>query len=51
MEFIVSIGVGYGEVLTGGVVALHKLAYELAFRGYKVTIFYRTCFSTQKYKR
>ena len=39
MEFIVSIGVGYGEVLTGGVVALHKLAYELAFRGYKVTIF------------
>jgi hypothetical protein len=39
MEFIVSIGVGYGEVLTGGVVALHKLAYEIAVRGYKVTIF------------
>lgn len=39
MEFIVSIGVGFSEVLTGGVVVLHKLAYELANRGYKVTIF------------
>ena len=39
MEFIITIGVGYGEILTGGVVALHKLAYEVANRGYKVTIF------------
>lgn len=39
MEFIVSIGVGFSEVLTGGVLVLHKLTYELARRGYKVTIF------------
>lgn len=39
MEFIVSIGVGFSEVLTGGVLVLHKLAYELANRGFKVTIF------------
>lgn len=39
MEFIVSIGVRFSEVLTGGVLVLHKLAYEIARRGYKVTIF------------
>lgn len=39
IEFIIGIGVGYGEILTGGVVALHKLAYEIASRGYKVNIF------------
>jgi hypothetical protein len=39
IEFIIGIGVGYGEILTGGVVALHKLAYEIANRGYKVNIF------------
>lgn len=38
-HFIVSIGVGFGDVLTGGVLALHKLAFELANRGCKVTIF------------
>jgi hypothetical protein len=38
-EFIVSIGVNFSEVLTGGVLVLHKLAYEIANRGYKVTIF------------
>lgn len=38
-EFIVSIGVNFGEVFTGGVLVLHKLAYEIASRGYKVTIF------------
>lgn len=39
MEFIVSIGVGFSEVLTGGVLVLHKIAYELANRGFKVNIF------------
>lgn len=39
IEFIISIGVGFGEVFSGGVLALHKLAYEIALRGYKVTIF------------
>jgi len=39
VEFIVSIKVGFGEVLTGGVLALHRLAFELANRGYKVTVF------------
>lgn len=39
MEFIISIGVGFSQVLTGGVLVMHKLAYELANRGHKVTIF------------
>lgn len=39
IEFIVSIGVRFGEVFSGGVLALHKLAYEIASRGCKVTIF------------
>lgn len=39
MQFIVSIKVGFSEVLTGGVLVLHKLSYELAKRGYPVTIF------------
>lgn len=39
MQFIVSIKVGFSEVLTGGVLVLHKISYELARRGYKVTIF------------
>lgn len=38
-EFIVSIGVRFGEVFSGGVLALHKLAYKIASRGHKVTIF------------
>lgn len=38
-EFIVSIGVNFSDVLTGGILVLHKLAYEIARRGYKVTIF------------
>lgn len=38
-EFIISIGVRFGEVFSGGVLVLHKLAYEIASRGYKVTIF------------
>ena len=44
LEFIISIGVNYGQVLTGGVVAFHKLAYEIAKRGYKVTIFTEPAF-------
>lgn len=39
MEFIFSIGVNFDRVFTGGVVVSHKLCYELAKRGYKVTIF------------
>lgn len=39
MNFIVSIKVNFGDVLTGGVLVLHKLAYEIARRGHKVTIF------------
>jgi hypothetical protein len=39
MEFIISIHVGFSEVLTGGILVMHKLAYEIASRGYKVTIF------------
>jgi len=39
IEFIISVGYGFGEVLTGGILVLHKLAYEIARRGYKVTIF------------
>lgn len=39
IEFIISIGVGFGEVFSGGVLVLHRLAYEIASRGYKVTIF------------
>lgn len=39
MEFIISIEVGFDKVLTGGVLALHKLSYELAYRGQKVIIF------------
>lgn len=39
IEFIVLLEVSFGELLTGGVLALHKLSYELAKRGYKVTMF------------
>jgi hypothetical protein len=39
INFIISIGVRFGEVFSGGVLALHKLAYEIASRGYQVTIF------------
>jgi hypothetical protein len=39
IEFIVGIGVNYSQVLTGGVVVLHKLAFDLAKRGHKVHIF------------
>ena len=37
IEFIISIGVRFGEVFSGGVLVLHKLAYEIASKGYKVT--------------
>ncbi len=50
MEFIITIGVGYGEVLTGGVVALHKLAYKIANKGYKVTIFTEPVFKHKNIK-
>ena len=39
IEFIISIGVRFGEVFSGGVLVLHKLAYNIASKGYKVTIF------------
>jgi hypothetical protein len=39
IEFVVGIGVNYSQVLTGGVVVLHKLAFDLAKRGHKVHIF------------
>lgn len=39
MEFIISIKVGFDKVLTGGVLAFHRLSYELANRGQKVIIF------------
>jgi hypothetical protein len=39
IEFIISIGVRFGEVFSGGVLVLHKLAYEIASKGYKVNIF------------
>lgn len=39
IEFIVSINVRFGEVFSGGVLALHKLAYEIASKGYKVSMF------------
>jgi hypothetical protein len=39
MEFIFSIGVNFSQVLTGGVLVAHKFCYEVARRGYKVTIF------------
>lgn len=39
MEFIFSIGVNFSQVLTGGVLVAHKMCYELARRGFKVTIF------------
>jgi hypothetical protein len=39
LEFIISINVNFSQVLTGGVLVLHKLAYEIANKGYQVTIF------------
>jgi hypothetical protein len=39
IDFVIGIGVNYGQVLTGGVVVLHKLAFDLANRGHNVYIF------------
>jgi hypothetical protein len=39
INFIVNIHHGYGEVLTGGVVAMHYLAYLLAKEGHNVYMF------------
>lgn len=39
IEFIILIDVNFSQVLTGGVLVTHKLAYELANRGHKVHIF------------
>jgi hypothetical protein len=39
LEFIISLKVGFSQVLTGGILVLHKLAHEIAKKGYKVTIF------------
>ena len=39
INFLVGIHVNFGQVLTGGIVAFHKLAYELAKRGHNVFTF------------
>lgn len=39
LNFIVGVHVGFDKVLTGGVVAMHKLAYNLAIRGQRVYMF------------
>jgi hypothetical protein len=39
LNFLVSIEVKYGQALTGGIVAMHKLAYNLANRGHNVFTF------------
>ena len=39
LNFIVGLHVGFDKVLTGGIVALHKLAYNLASRGQRVYMF------------
>lgn len=39
INFLVSIFNDFGSALTGGMVALHKLAYELAYRGHNVYMF------------
>ena len=37
--FLVGVHVNFAQVLTGGIVALHKLAYNLAVRGHNVFTF------------
>jgi hypothetical protein len=39
LNFLVGVHVGFGDVLTGGVVAMHMLAYKLAERGHNVFTF------------
>jgi len=39
INFLVGVHFDFGQVLTGGIVALHKLAYELANRGHNVFTF------------
>jgi hypothetical protein len=39
IEFIVCIGINFNEILTGGTIVFHKLAFDLAKRGHKVYIF------------
>lgn len=39
LNFLVAIEVQYGQALTGGIVAMHKLAYNLADRGHNVFTF------------
>lgn len=39
LNFLVGVHVSYGEALTGGIVAMHMLAYKLAERGHNVYIF------------
>jgi len=39
INFLVSIHTPFSQALTGGIVAMHKLAYELADRGHNVYIF------------
>ena len=39
LNFLVEVHVGFNDVLTGGVVAMHMLAYKLAERGHNVFIF------------
>ena len=39
INFLVGVHVNFGQVLTGGIVAFHKLAYELAKRGHNVFTF------------
>ena len=44
INFIVNIHYNYGECLTGGIVAMHYLAYLLAKEGHNVYIFCVMCF-------
>jgi hypothetical protein len=39
INFILAIFTDFGRALTGGVVAMHKLAYDLAIRGHNVYVF------------
>jgi hypothetical protein len=39
INFLLALFTNYGQALTGGIVAMHQLAYELAARGHNVYIF------------
>lgn len=39
INFLIGLHSTYGQAFTGGIVAMHKLAYELAARGHNVYIF------------